>query len=150
MWIDVVAMHHGRALWGDIENEFRPERFKEDLYGGCKHKMGYLPFGFGGRMCVGKSLTTEYKIVLILILTSCRCQADLNHLDPMGYKAPKKKIGACGNERNTSKTRTYVNVNASVCFPDGNLSLSAESAVKQLKSPTRDKLIIAITKDLHN
>ncbi|KAK3017615.1 hypothetical protein RJ639_004849 [Escallonia herrerae] len=69
MWID-VAMHHDQALWGNIVNEFRPERFKDDLYGGCKHKMGYLPFGFGGRICVGKSLTTmEYKIVLTLIPT---------------------------------------------------------------------------------
>ena len=38
IWIDVVAMHHDRAIWGDDVNEFRPERFKDDhLYGGCKH-----------------------------------------------------------------------------------------------------------------
>ncbi|KAA8533721.1 hypothetical protein F0562_031238 [Nyssa sinensis] len=71
MWIDVVAMNHDMALWGDDVNEFKPERFKDDgLYGGCKHKMGFLPFGFGGRMCVGRNLTMmEYKIVLTLILT---------------------------------------------------------------------------------
>ncbi|WRX16946.1 Cytochrome P450 - like 10 [Theobroma cacao] len=71
MWIDVVAMHHDPAMWGDDVNEFRPERFKDDhLYGGCKHKMGFLPFGFGGRMCVGRNLTMmEYKVVLTLILT---------------------------------------------------------------------------------
>ncbi|XWS37843.1 hypothetical protein CRYUN_Cryun19dG0080300 [Craigia yunnanensis] len=71
MWIDVVALHHDPAIWGDDVNEFRPERFKDDhLYGGCKHKMGFLPFGFGGRMCVGRNLTMmEYKVVLTLMIT---------------------------------------------------------------------------------
>ncbi|GMI96326.1 cytochrome P450, family 715, subfamily A, polypeptide 1 [Hibiscus trionum] len=72
IWIDVVGMHHDPALWGADVNEFRPERFKDDkLYGGCKHKMGFLPFGFGGRMCVGRNLTMmEYKVVLTLMLRS--------------------------------------------------------------------------------
>lgn len=71
MWIDVVSMHHDPALWGDDVFEFKPERFKDDqLYGGCKHKMGFLPFGFGGRMCIGRNLTMmEYKLVLTLILS---------------------------------------------------------------------------------
>ncbi|KAM2975883.1 hypothetical protein FF1_001992 [Malus domestica] len=70
MWIDIVGMHHDPALWGEDVNEFKPERFKDDIHGGCKHKMGYLPFGFGGRMCIGRNLTfLEYKIVLTLILT---------------------------------------------------------------------------------
>ncbi|GMJ06523.1 cytochrome P450, family 715, subfamily A, polypeptide 1 [Hibiscus trionum] len=71
IWIDVVAMHHDPAIWGDDVNLFRPDRFKDDhLYGGCNHKMGFLPFGFGGRMCVGRNLTMmEYKVVLTLMLT---------------------------------------------------------------------------------
>jgi len=70
MWIDVVAMHHDPKLWGEDANEFKPERFKGNLYGGCRHKMGFLPFGFGGRMCIGRNLTAmEYKIVLTLILS---------------------------------------------------------------------------------
>ncbi|CAL1371218.1 unnamed protein product [Linum trigynum] len=71
MWIDVVAMHHDPKLWGDDAYEFKPERFEADpLYGGCKHKMGFMPFGFGGRMCVGRNLTMmEYQIVLSMILT---------------------------------------------------------------------------------
>ncbi|KAE8733917.1 subtilase family protein [Hibiscus syriacus] len=70
IWIDVVAMHHDPEIWGDDVNEFQPDRFKDDhLYGGCKHKMGFLPFGFGGRMCVGRNLTMmEYKVVLTLML----------------------------------------------------------------------------------
>ncbi|KAK7283642.1 hypothetical protein RIF29_13295 [Crotalaria pallida] len=70
MWIDVVGMHHDPSLWGNDVNEFRPERFMDDANGGCYHKMGYLPFGFGGRMCVGRNLTfMEYKIVLTLLLS---------------------------------------------------------------------------------
>ncbi|XP_077223764.1 cytochrome P450 714C2-like [Tasmannia lanceolata] len=71
MWIDIVGMHHDPELWGDDVNEFQPDRWsKNALYGGCKHRMGFLPFGFGGRMCVGKNLSMmEYKIVLTLILT---------------------------------------------------------------------------------
>ncbi|KAK1266672.1 Cytokinin hydroxylase [Acorus gramineus] len=69
IWIDVVGMHHDRALWGDDVNEFRPERFQDSPYGGCKHRMGFLPFGFGGRVCVGRNLSMmEYKIVLSLVL----------------------------------------------------------------------------------
>ncbi|KAL4361402.1 hypothetical protein GQ457_04G012950 [Hibiscus cannabinus] len=71
MWVDTVAMHHDPTLWGDDVYEFRPERFKDDhLYGGCKHKTGFLPFGFGGRMCVGRNWTfIEYKVVLTMLLT---------------------------------------------------------------------------------
>ncbi|KAJ0966675.1 hypothetical protein J5N97_023592 [Dioscorea zingiberensis] len=69
MWIDIVAMHHDKALWGDDVHEFKPERFMESSHGGCMHRMGFMPFGFGGRLCVGRNLSiTEYKIVLSLIL----------------------------------------------------------------------------------
>ncbi|KAI0500584.1 hypothetical protein KFK09_018798 [Dendrobium nobile] len=69
MWIDVVGMHHDPTLWGDDVNEFKPERFKDNINGGCKHRMGFLPFGFGGRICIGRNLTImEYKIVLSLII----------------------------------------------------------------------------------
>ncbi|KAK1366596.1 cytokinin hydroxylase-like [Heracleum sosnowskyi] len=69
--IDVMAIMHDRGFWGDTVHQFRPERFEADnLYGGCEHKMGYVPFGFGGRMCIGRNLAImEYKIVLTLILS---------------------------------------------------------------------------------
>ncbi|XP_042458141.1 cytokinin hydroxylase-like [Zingiber officinale] len=75
MWVDVVGMHHDKALWGDDANEFRPERWSGEVAsaaaerGGCRHRMGFLPFGFGGRICVGRNLTAmEFKIVLSLVL----------------------------------------------------------------------------------
>nr|QWK52274.1 cytochrome P450 715A1-3 [Isatis tinctoria] len=61
---------NGRVIPNDDVNEFRPERFDGSLHGGCKNKMGFMPFGFGGRMCIGRNLTTmEYKIVLSLVLS---------------------------------------------------------------------------------
>ncbi|XP_051121655.1 cytokinin hydroxylase-like [Andrographis paniculata] len=70
IWIDVVSMHHDPNLWGEDVYEFKPERFENDIHGGCAHKMGFLPFGFGGRMCVGKNLANlEYRVVLTLILS---------------------------------------------------------------------------------
>nr|QWK52273.1 cytochrome P450 715A1-2 [Isatis tinctoria] len=70
IWIDVVAMHHDIELWGDDVHEFKPERFDGDLHGGCKNKMGFMPFGFGGRMCIGRNLAfMEYKILFSLILS---------------------------------------------------------------------------------
>ncbi|KAJ3672229.1 hypothetical protein LUZ60_006950 [Juncus effusus] len=69
MWIDVVALHHDPTLWGPDVLKFRPERFADSVNGGCKHRMGYLPFGFGGRLCIGRNLTmTEVKVVLSMIL----------------------------------------------------------------------------------
>ncbi|CAH2072189.1 unnamed protein product [Thlaspi arvense] len=70
IWIDVVAMHHDVELWEHDGHEFRPERFDGDLNGGCKSKMGFMPFGFGGRICIGRSLSTmQLKIVLSLVLS---------------------------------------------------------------------------------
>ncbi|KAK8462201.1 hypothetical protein SEVIR_1G168600v4 [Setaria viridis] len=70
MWVDVVAMHRDAALWGDDAHEFRPERFARDpVQGGCRHRMGFLPFGFGGRICVGRNFTAmEYRVVLAMLL----------------------------------------------------------------------------------
>ncbi|KAM5557350.1 hypothetical protein ABKV19_024635 [Rosa sericea] len=92
LWIDIVGMHHDSELWGEDVHEFKPERFKDDINGGCKHKMGFLPFGFGGRMCIGRNFSfLEYKIVLTLILsrfsftispTYCHCPSTLLTMRP--------------------------------------------------------------------
>ncbi|OEL29604.1 Cytochrome P450 714C3 [Dichanthelium oligosanthes] len=70
MWVDVVAMHRDASLWGEDAQEFRPERFARDpVQGGCRQRMGFLPFGFGGRICVGRNLTAmEYRVVLAMLL----------------------------------------------------------------------------------
>ncbi|PAN09047.1 hypothetical protein PAHAL_1G454700 [Panicum hallii] len=76
MWVDVVAMHRDPALWGEDAHEFRPERFARDpVQGGCRQRMGFLPFGFGGRICVGRNLTAmEYRVVLAMLLRRFRLE----------------------------------------------------------------------------
>ncbi|CAN6238985.1 unnamed protein product [Urochloa humidicola] len=76
MWVDVVAMHRDTELWGPDAHEFRPERFGRDpVQGGCRQRMGYLPFGFGGRICVGRNLTAmEYRVVLAMVLRRFRLE----------------------------------------------------------------------------
>ncbi|XP_068639578.1 cytokinin hydroxylase-like [Aristolochia californica] len=70
IWIDLVGLHHDPDLWEQDVNEFKPERFEKGSHGWCKHRMGYLPFGLGGRMCIGRNLSImEYKIALASILT---------------------------------------------------------------------------------
>ncbi|KAJ0099769.1 hypothetical protein Patl1_20134 [Pistacia atlantica] len=71
LWIDVVAMHHDPALWGDDVNEFKPERFRDDpLYGGCKHKMGFCLLVLEGEcVLLGTLAMMEYKAVLTKILS---------------------------------------------------------------------------------
>ncbi|CAN6273899.1 unnamed protein product [Urochloa humidicola] len=76
MWVDVVGMHRDTELWGEDASEFRPERFGRDpVQGGCRQRMGYLPFGFGGRICVGRNLTAmEYRVVLAMVLRRFRLE----------------------------------------------------------------------------
>ncbi|KAF8691790.1 hypothetical protein HU200_040192 [Digitaria exilis] len=77
MWVDVVAMHRDPALWGHDAHLFRPERFAADPPRQHAHRpMGcFLPFGFGGRICVGRNLTAmEYRIVLAMTLRRFRLE----------------------------------------------------------------------------
>ncbi|WVZ73086.1 hypothetical protein U9M48_021434 [Paspalum notatum var. saurae] len=75
MWVDVVAMHHDKALWGDDANEFRPERFASKGQHPFNKAAHFLPFGFGSRICVGRNLTAmEYRVVLAMVLRRFRLE----------------------------------------------------------------------------
>ncbi|EPS66882.1 hypothetical protein M569_07893, partial [Genlisea aurea] len=73
IWVDIVSIHHDPALWGDHAHDFDPQRWSENNTTTTTHghrRLGFLPFGLGGRTCVGRNLTLmEYKIVLSLILS---------------------------------------------------------------------------------
>ncbi|EEF30573.1 cytochrome P450, putative [Ricinus communis] len=57
--------------WGEDANEFRPERFAQGITEACKYPQSYIPFGFGSRLCIGKTFAMlELKIILSLILTN--------------------------------------------------------------------------------
>ncbi|KAH9309144.1 hypothetical protein KI387_037055, partial [Taxus chinensis] len=70
VWIPTLAIHHDKEIWGEDADEFKPERFAKGAGSACKHPMGFLPFSYGGRSCVGQTLAiVETKLVLALILT---------------------------------------------------------------------------------
>lgn len=56
-------MHHSEKVWKDIK-EFNPDRFAEN--GG--DKSNWLPFGHGGRQCIGMSFSlTEQRVMLSML-----------------------------------------------------------------------------------
>ncbi|XP_057832478.2 cytokinin hydroxylase [Cryptomeria japonica] len=70
VWIPTLAIHHDKEIWGTDADEFKPQRFAEGVAKACKHPMGFLPFSYGPRSCVGQNYTLmETKLVLALILT---------------------------------------------------------------------------------
>lgn len=70
LWTSVPALHRDPENWGPDANEFKPERFKDGVSEACKHPQGYLPFGYGSRLCLGQTFATvEMKIALALILS---------------------------------------------------------------------------------
>ncbi|XP_025015327.2 cytochrome P450 714C2-like isoform X2 [Ricinus communis] len=71
IWISVTALHRDPDNWGEDANEFRPERFAQGITEACKYPQSYIPFGFGSRLCIGKTFAMlELKIILSLILTN--------------------------------------------------------------------------------
>jgi cytokinin trans-hydroxylase len=70
VWIPVLAIHHSKELWGEDANEFNPQRFAEGVHNACKHRMGFIPFSSGPRVCVGQSFAImEAKVMLAMILS---------------------------------------------------------------------------------
>ena len=68
--VPIGAIHRDPALW-DEPLEFRPERFADPAGAGDRHRMAYLPFGTGPRVCIGSSFALqELVLVLATILQS--------------------------------------------------------------------------------
>lgn len=56
----VYAMHRRKDLYGEDAEQFRPERWEEDLplfQDDVTAAWGYLPFNGGPRVCLGRMLT---------------------------------------------------------------------------------------------
>ena len=49
VFINVWAMHKRKDIWGEDAEEFRPDRW-ENIHPGW----GYVPFGGGPRICIGR------------------------------------------------------------------------------------------------
>ncbi|MEQ8470209.1 MAG: cytochrome P450 [Marinoscillum sp.] len=61
--LNIYLMHHNPKYWKDPET-FDPERW--DISGKDLHKFQYLPFGGGGRFCIGNNFAL-FEIMILLI-----------------------------------------------------------------------------------
>jgi cytochrome P450 len=76
--IAVYHLHRHRELWSDPER-FDPERWL-DGRGEPRHAFAYLPFGLGGRRCVGEDFALlELRTVLARLLQHFRIETDAAH-----------------------------------------------------------------------
>lgn len=62
--LNIYLMHHNHDYWENPE-VFDPERFKKGSQT-IKHKFQYLPFGAGGRFCIGNNFAL-HEIMILLI-----------------------------------------------------------------------------------
>lgn len=79
----VFSIHRDKSIWGELANEFHPERF-EVLDVGQLNSAMFMPFGLGPRNCIGKAAAMhELKIVVGRLL--------LNYsIEPCATLTPEK------------------------------------------------------------
>jgi cytochrome P450 len=62
--VPIGGIHRDPRLWDD-PREFRPDRFLDEDAAKARHRMAYLPFGTGPRICIGSSFALQ-ELVLVL------------------------------------------------------------------------------------
>lgn len=68
----IISMHRSNTLW-DQPEKFDPERWPENTTFRNDPKIGYLPFGYGSRTCIGMTLAlTESSIIFCHLLRKYR------------------------------------------------------------------------------
>jgi cytochrome P450 len=76
--ISVYFIHRHPEFWSEPER-FDPERFRPEREE-PRHAMAYLPFGLGGRRCVGEDFALlELRAVLARVLQRFRVEVDPEH-----------------------------------------------------------------------
>ncbi|XVE97278.1 hypothetical protein REPUB_Repub03eG0006300 [Reevesia pubescens] len=70
IWSLIPTLHRDPDIWGSDANEFKPDRFINGVSKACKSSQGYIPFGLGTRLCLGKNFAmVELKVLLSLIVS---------------------------------------------------------------------------------
>lgn len=62
--VPIGGVHRDPRHW-DAPLEFRPERFLDDEAGRERHRMAYLPFGTGPRICIGSSFALQELVLVV-------------------------------------------------------------------------------------
>lgn len=74
IWTLIPTLHRDPDLWGPDANEFKPDRFINGVSKACKSPQGYIPFGLGTRLCLGKNFAmVQLKVLLSLIVSRFTC-----------------------------------------------------------------------------
>ncbi|KAF8679087.1 hypothetical protein HU200_045845 [Digitaria exilis] len=67
----IMGVHHDAEVWGADATDFNPGRFADDR-DRPRQQMAFLPFGGGGRVCIGQNLALIVaKVALALVLQRC-------------------------------------------------------------------------------
>ncbi|XP_047327265.1 cytochrome P450 CYP72A219-like [Impatiens glandulifera] len=69
VYLPVLLMHYDKEHWGEDAEEFNPERFAEGVSNASKAQRAYFPFGWGAKICLGKSFAMlEAKLAIAMLL----------------------------------------------------------------------------------
>jgi cytochrome P450 len=74
VFLPILALLYDPEIWGRDVHLFKPERFADGVVKATNNNIaGFIPFGFGPRICVGQNFAAnEVKVALSMILQRYR------------------------------------------------------------------------------
>ncbi|KAE8714088.1 putative GHMYB10 [Hibiscus syriacus] len=73
-----LLMNHDPGLWGDDNEEFKPERFFEGVSKASRDKLAFFSFSWGPRTCIGQNFAMiEAKVALAMVLNISHSSSNL-------------------------------------------------------------------------